>query len=149
MDCNELWETYRIDEPYTDWFLDERVFKADLKYDGWKLLEAKMLNEIHSEFNDSQAVLTNPNFYQDGYTLAESRRSKIMASGLTTSFTYDGEEFTSFFQLFKKHGAKVIGLLQDIEWNETKDWIIVDKKSNKLLAQFDYWGDSPTRKDVE
>jgi hypothetical protein len=149
MDCIELWETYRIDEPFDEWFLDERLFKAELKRDGWKLGEARKLNEIHNEFNESGIVLTNPNFYEDGYTLAESRRSKIMASGLSMTFSYEGEEFNSFYTLFKKHGAKVIGLLDNLEWSESKDWIIIDKKSNKLLAQFDYWANAPTRKDVE
>ena len=149
MDCNELWETYRIEEPFDEWFLDERVFRADLKHDGWKLCEARKLNEMHNEFNDCKAVLTNPNFYEDGHTLAESRRSRIIASGLAMKFQYDEEEYTNFYQLFKKHGAKVIGLLDNLEWYESKDWIIVCKKTNKLLAQFDYWNDSPTRKDVE
>ena len=149
MDCVELWETYRIEEPFDEWFLDERVFRAELKRDGWKLGEARKLNEIHNEFNGSSAVLTNPNFYEDGYTLAESRRSKIMASGLSMEFTYEDEEYDSFYHLFKKHGAGVIGLLDNLEWYESKDWIIVNKKTNKLLAQFDYWNNAPTRKDVE
>ena len=149
MDCNELWETYRIEEPYDEWFLDERVFRADLKHDGWKLLEGRPLTELHSDFNECKVILTNPNFYEDGWILAESRRSMIIASGLITAFKWKGKPYTSFFQLFREQGAKVIGLLDNLEWEETKDWLVIDKKSNKLLAQFDYWGDSPTRKDVE
>ena len=114
-----------------------------------KLLEGRPLTELHSDFNECKVILTNPNFYEDGWILAESRRSMIIASGLITAFKWKGKPYTSFFQLFREQGAKVIGLLDNLEWEETKDWLVIDKKSNKLLAQFDYWGDSPTRKDVE
>jgi len=149
MDYVTLIDEYRVEGPYDEWFLEEGVFRGDLRYDGWKLLEAKPLHTLHKEFNDSRLVMTNPNFYEDGHVLAESRRSVVMASGLGLQFIFKGEEFDSFFTLFSKYGPDVIGMLDEIEWLETKDWIIINKKSNELLAQFDYWPDAPTRKQVE
>ena len=138
-----------LEQPYNEWFLHEKVFKGELKIGGWKLLHPKPINELHHEFNKSKFVITNPNFYEDGWILAESRRSVIMASGIKTEFVWDGKVWTSFSQLFKEYGPEMLNLFPELNWNETKEWIIVDKKSNKLLAQFDYWDDAPTRKDVE
>ena len=149
MDYEELIDKYKIEEPFDEWFLEEGVFRGDLKYDGWKLTNPKKLSEIHHEFNDSKLVITNPNFYEDGWVLAESRRSRIIASGLQTEFTWDDKVYTSFYTLFKDYGPHILGWFSALTWSETKDWFIVDKKSNKLLGQFDYWDDAPTRKEVE
>jgi len=35
------------------------------------------------------------------------------------------------------------------EWLQVMDWIVVTKKDNRLLAQFNKWNELPTRKEVE
>lgn len=148
MKRNEFIKEYKIDEEYEEWFLTERIFNNDLKSLGWKLIDYKPIKQVHYKFNDLDIICTNPNFYTDGKTIAESRKSKIMASGIV-SFTYDGKEYSNLEELLKVEGVEVLEHIKKLEWNEVMDWIIVSKKEGRLIAQFDNWDECPSRKEVE
>ena len=49
----------------------------------------------------------------------------------------------------KENGVEALNHLDKIEWVEIMDWLIVDKKTGMLKAQFDDWDNCPTRKEVE
>ena len=148
MKRNEFIKEYKIDEEYEEWFLTERIFNNDLKSLCWKLIDYKPIKQVHYKFNDLDIICTNPNFYTDGKTIAESRKSKIMASGIV-SFTYDGKEYSNLEELLKVEGVEVLEHIKKLEWNEVMDWIIVSKKEGRLIAQFDNWDECPSRKEVE
>ena len=49
----------------------------------------------------------------------------------------------------KINGDEAIKEMKEWEWLQVMDWIIVEKKTNKLLLQCDSWENLPTRKEVE
>ena len=129
----EFLDEYNISEEYEEWFISSKAFTNDLKVNGWSINIPKKLYEYHSKFNELDIICTNPNFYKDGEVIGKSRKSLIMASGMFR-FKYKGKEYTDFYMFLKENGV---------------DWLIVDKKTGKLKAQFDDWDDCPTRKEVE
>lgn len=147
MKRNEFIKKYNIDDDYEEWFLTKKIFVIDLKTMGWKLIECKTMFEVYAKFGEN-IICTNPNFYTDGKIIAESRKSVIMASGMK-KFNYDGTPYESLEDLFKVEGDEVLKHIDNWEWEEVMDWIIVNKKSGKLIAQFDNWDDCPERKEVE
>ena len=112
---------------------------------GWKIREGVALHNFHKDFNNIDVICTNPNFYEDGWIIAESRSSIIQSSGWI-KFKCGEKEYNSFFAWLKDYS---ISDIENIEWLEQKDWIIVRKRNNELLGQFDDWEDCPRRKDVE
>ena len=148
MKRNDFIEQYNIDEEHEEWFLTERTFANDLKVIGWTSKFTKQLGEYHDKFNELDIICTNPNFYKDGDIIGNSRKSLIMASGIFR-FTYRGKEYTDFIVFLKEEGLEALSNLSEIQWDESMDWIIVDKKQGKLKGQFDDWDECPTRKEVE
>tara|TARA_R100000458_G_C8236965_1_gene217034 strand:- start:458 stop:907 length:450 start_codon:yes stop_codon:yes gene_type:complete len=144
----EFLEKYKISEEYEEWFISTRAFTNDLKVNGWKINEPKQLFEFHSKFNELDIICTNPNFYKDGEIIGNSRKSSIMASGMFR-FTYEGKQYTDFYVFLKENGVEALNNLDKIQWDEIMDWLIVDKKTGMLKAQFDDWDNCPTRKEVE
>ena len=144
----EFLEKYKISEEYEEWFISTRAFTNDLKVNGWKINEPKQLLEFHSKFNELDIICTNPNFYKDGEIIGNSRKSSIMASGMFR-FTYEGKQYTDFYVFLKENGVEALNNLDKIQWDEIMDWLIVDKKTGMLKAQFDDWDNCPTRKEVE
>ena len=144
----EFLEKYKISEEYAEWFISTRAFTNDLKVNGWKINEPKQLFEFHSKFNELDIICTNPNFYKDGEIIGNSRKSSIMASGMFR-FTYEGKQYTDFYVFLKENGVEALNNLDKIQWDEIMDWLIVDKKTGMLKAQFDDWDNCPTRKEVE
>ena len=144
----EFLEEYNIGEEYEEWFISTRAFTNDLKVNGWKINEPKQLFEFHSKFNELDIICTNPNFYKDGEIIGNSRKSTIMASGMI-KFTYEGKQYTDFYVFLKENGVEALNNLDKIQWDEIMDWLIVDKKTWMLKAQFDDWDNCPTRKEVE
>ena len=147
MKRNEFIKKYNIEGDYEEWFLTKRIFVLDLKTMGWKLIKCKSMFEVYNKFGGN-IICTNPNFYTDGNIIAESRKSLIMASGMK-KFSYDGKVYDTLEDLFKAEGDGVLKHIEKWEWQEVMDWIIVNKKSGRLLAQFDNLDDCPERKDVE
>ena len=145
---DEFIEQYGIEEKYEDWFLTNNIFKNDLQILGWKPLPPKPLYKYHREFNELDIICTNPNFYTDGALIGNSRKSEIMASGYV-KFKYNNNVYTDFEEFIKVEGIDALKNLKDIEWIETMDWIIVNKKQGNLVGQFDDWVECPTRKEVE
>jgi len=145
---NEFIEEYNIDENHEEWFLTERAFTNDLKVLGWTKKYTKQLSEYHDKFNELDVICTNPNFYKDGDIISNSRKSVIMASGMFR-FTYRGKQYTDLLIFLKEEGHEALNNLSEIQWDESMDWIIVDKKQGKLKGQFDDWDECPTRKEVE
>ena len=145
---SEFIEKYKIDEEHEEWFLSSRAFNNDLKVLGWKAIEPKPLYEYHSEFNELDIICTNPNFYNDGSIIGDSRKSMIMASGIFR-LKYRDKIYTDLYEFLKEEGIEVLNNLNEITWIETMDWIIVSKKEGKFKGQFDDWDDCPTRKEVE
>ena len=144
----EFLDEYNIGEEYEEWFISSKAFTNDLKVNGWSINIPKKLYEYHSKFNELDIICTNPNFYKDGEVIGKSRKSLIMASGMFR-FKYKGKEYTDFYMFLKENGVEALNNLDNIEWIEIMDWLIVDKKTGKLKAQFDDWDDCPTRKEVE
>jgi len=147
MRITEFYNNYEIDEEAYN-FIPTKMFELDLKQSGWKSKEGKSLAKLHEKFNDLNVICTNPNFYTDGTIIAESRKSIIQASG-HPKIKYKGKEFWEIDQLVKINGDEAIKEMKEWEWLQVMDWIIVEKKTNKLLLQFDSWENLPTRKEVE
>ena len=148
MKRNEFIEKYKINEEHEEWFLSERAFTNDLKVMGWKIITPKLLHEYNPIFNESDITCTNPNFYKDGDIIGNSRKSEIMASGMF-KIKYNGKEYTNMYLFIKEEGIEALSDLENIQWDESMDWIIVNKKQGTLKAQFDDWDECPQRKEVE
>jgi len=148
MKRREFLKEYNINEEHEEWFLSNRALTLDLKVMGWKLKDYKPIYELHKSFNELDIICTNPNFYKDGDVIANSRKSEIMASGII-KIIYEGVEYTDINVLLEQKGVEALKELNNIEWNETMDWIIVDKKTGNLMGQFDNWDECPQRKEVE
>lgn len=147
MRITEFYKEYDIDEEAYD-FVPTKMFELDLKQSGWKIKEGKSLSKLHDKFNDLNIICANPNFYNDGTIIAESRKSIIQASGHPI-VKYNNKEYWEIGHLVKIYGDEAIKEMDKWEWLQVMDWIIVEKKTNKLLLQFDSWEDLPTRKEVE
>jgi len=148
MKRNEFIDKYEIDDNYEEWFLSKRMFESDLKVLGWKAIDYKPIHVFSDSLVELDVILTNPNFYTDGYVIGNSRKSEIMASG-TFKFTYRDNVYIDFIKFFEVEGIEALKHLDEIVWDESMDWIIVDKKYGKLKGQFDEWDSCPTRKGVE
>ena len=121
---------------------------ADLKMSGWKVKDTLSLANMHIKFNDLNVIITNPNFYNDGDTIAESRKSIIQASGYPI-IKYKNIEYWDISHLVRVHGEEAIKNMDKWEWLQVSDRIIVSKKDNLFLHQFNQWEHLPIRKDVE
>ena len=137
-----------IDSDKEEWFIPSKLVSADLKQSGWKIKEPKTLANYHKKFNDLNLTCTNPNFYNDGEIIAESRKSIVMACGHSI-IKYKNREYWEPYQIIKNHGYEALKDLDNWEWLQVMDWIIVTKKDNKLLAQFSNLSDLPNRKELE
>ena len=144
MNYEEFIENNKL-EDFDEWFLPSKIFTHDVKYLGWKIKEGTALESFSKEFNGIDIICTNPNFYEDGWVIAESRSSFIQSSGWM-KFICEDKEYVSFYAWLKDFSIKDLG---KIEWEIQKDWIIVRKRNNELLAQFDDWEECPKRKEVE
>ena len=142
MRIKEFYERYNIDEEAYN-FVPTKMFNLDLKQSG-----CKSLSKLHEKFNDLNVICTNPNFYTDGTIIAESRKSIIQASGHPI-IKYKGKEYWEIDHLVKIYGDEAIKEMNEWEWLQIMDWIVVEKKTNKLLLQFDSWENLPIRKEVE
>jgi|TARA_R100000081_G_C4741975_1_gene129436 hypothetical protein len=147
MNIKNFYNEYNIDEEDEN-FLPSRIFESDLKASGWKIKESLTLANFHRKFNDLKITCSNPNFYSDGQIIAESRKSIIQACGHPI-IKYDNKEFWEIGQLVRIYGDKVIADMKNWTWVQDMDWIVVTKKENKLLAQFNKWENLPIRKEVE
>ena len=147
MRVSQFYSKYNIDEE-DEFFLPSRIFEGDLKATGWKIKESLTLANFHRNFNDLNIICANPNFYSDGQIIGESRKSIIQASGQPL-IKYKDKEYTDISKIVLEHGDEAIADMKNWEWIEDMDWIIVTKKENKLLRQFNKWEDLPTRKEVE
>ena len=137
-----------IDSDKEEWFMPNRMVELDLKVTGWKVKAPKCLSNYHKEFNDLNLTCTNPNFYNDGDIIAESRKCVVMACGHSI-IKYNNREFWEPYQIIKNYGVEALKDIDNWEWLQVMDWIIVTKKGNKLLSQFSNLSDLPKRKDVE
>ena len=147
MRVSQFYSKYNIDEE-DEFFLPSRIFEGDLKATGWKIKESLTLANFHRNFNDLNIICSNPNFYSDGQIIGESRKSIIQASGQPL-IKYKDKEYRNISKIVLEHGDEAIADMKNWEWIEDMDWIIVTKKENKLLRQFNKWEDLPTRKEVE
>ena len=147
MRVSQFYSKYNIDEE-DEFFLPSRIFEGDLKATGWKIKESLTLANFHRNFNDLNIICANPNFYSDGQIIGESRKSIIQASGQPL-IKYKDKEYRNISKIVLEHGDEAIADMKNWEWIEDMDWIIVTKKENKLLRQFNKWEDLPTRKEVE
>lgn len=147
MRFREFAKEFELDDEDED-FLPTRLVEGDLKGAGWKIKETLSLSNIHKKFNDLNVIITNPNFYNDGHIIAESRKSIIQACGHPI-IKYDNREYWNILQLVKNNGVEVLKSMKDWEWLQVSDWIVVEKKQNFLLAQFNEWNKLPVRKEVE
>mgnify|MGYP003120383386 CR=1 FL=1 len=147
MRISKFYSEYNIDEE-DEFFLPSRIFEGDLKASGWKIKESLSLANFHRKFNDLNVICSNPNFYSDGQIIGESRKSIIQASG-NPIIKYKGKEYWDIGNLVRIHGDKAIAEMGEWEWLQVMDWIVVTKKDNRLLAQFNKWDELPTRKEVE
>tara|TARA_R100000951_G_scaffold115084_2_gene122015 strand:- start:284 stop:736 length:453 start_codon:yes stop_codon:yes gene_type:complete len=129
-------------------FLHSRIVEQDLKAAGWKIKEVITPSVYHQKFKDLKVTITNPNFYNDGHIIAESRKSVIMASGYPI-IKLDGKEYSSVGNLLRPNALDILKRNKEWEWIQVADWIIVTKKDNILLGQFNDWSNLPNRKDVE
>lgn len=129
-------------------FLHSRIVEQDLKASGWKVKEVITPANYHQYFKDLKVTITNPNFYNDGHIIAESRKSVIMASGYPI-VKLDGKEYWTIDSLLRPNALERLKKMKEWEWVQVADWIIVTKKDNILLGQFDDWSNLPNRKDVE
>ena len=148
MKRNEFIEKFKIKEEHEEWFLTERMFSNDLKVMGWKMNTPKLLYDYSSSLKELDIICTNPNFYKDGDIIGNSRKSEIMASGMI-KINYNGKEYTDMYLFLKEEGIEALSDLENIQWDESMDWIIVNKKQGTLKAQFDDWDECPERKEVE
>jgi len=148
MKYEEFLERYKVGREQEDWFLTKRLFSSDLKVLGWKVVDSKPLDTFHGDFNNLDIVCTHPNFYRDGHIVAQSRKSIIMSSGFIEFISHKNNRYSSLYRYFQQED-NAMEELNNIKWLEVKDWIIVNKKSGEMLAQFDTWDDCPTRKELE
>ena len=51
--------------------------------------------------------------------------------------------------MIRVNGDNTIAEMDDWEWIQTADWIVVTKKDNRLLFQFNEWQRLPNRKELE
>ena len=51
--------------------------------------------------------------------------------------------------MIRVNGDNTIAEMDDWEWIQTADWIVVTKKDNRLLFQFNEWQKLPNRKELE
>ena len=142
-----LWNDYNIDEE-SDIFLPSVMVESDLKASGWSLKGGKSLAKFNLKFNDLKIIITNPNFYSDGEIIADSRKSIIQASGHPI-IKYKNVEYWDIANMLRIHGDEAIKEMDNWEWLQISDWIIVTKKDNHFLGQFENWEQLPTRKGVE
>jgi|SaaInlStandDraft_1057018.scaffolds.fasta_scaffold56121_2 hypothetical protein len=147
MRLNIFIDEFNIDEDDEE-FLHSRIVESDLKAAGWKIKEVIKPSNYHQKFNELNVTITNPNFYNDGHIIAESRKSVIMASGYPI-IKLDGKEYSSVGNLLRANPLDILKRNKEWEWIQTADWIIVTKKDNFLLGQFNEWFNLPNRKDVE
>jgi len=147
MRFRDFQKEYNIDDE-TENFLLNKIVLNDLKASGWTFKEGRSLSKFHIKFNDLKVIITNPNFYNDGEIIAHSRKSIIQASGHPI-IKYKGKEYWNIEHLVRVYGDVAIKEMDEWEWLQICDWIIVTKKDNNLLAQFERWEDLPTRKEVE
>ena len=147
MRLNIFIDEFTIDEDDEE-FLHSRIVESDLKAAGWKIKEVIKPSNYHQKFNELNVTITNPNFYNDGHIIAESRKSVIMASGYPI-IKLDGKEYSSVGNLLRANPLDILKRNKEWEWIQTADWIIVTKKDNFLLGQFNEWFNLPNRKDVE
>ena len=129
-------------------FLPTKLVEGDLKSAGWKIKDVLTPANYHQKFHDLNVIITNPNFYNDGHIIAESRKSVIMASGYPI-VKLDGKEYWSVDSLVRVNPLERLKKMKEWEWVQVADWIIVSKKDNFLLGQFDNWDNLPNRKEVE
>jgi len=146
MRLNDFIDEYNINEDDEE-FLHSRIVENDLKASGWKIKEVVKPANYHQKFKDLNVTITNPNFYNDGHIIAESRKSVIMASGYPI-IKLDGLSYYSIENLLKPN-IDMLKRIKEWEWVQIADWIIVTKKDNILLGQFNSWDELPNRKDVE
>tara|TARA_R110000751_G_scaffold129323_1_gene231367 strand:+ start:674 stop:1207 length:534 start_codon:yes stop_codon:yes gene_type:complete len=147
MRIRDFEKDYNVDEELEN-FLHSKIVVSDLKSSGWTFKEGKSLSNFHIKFNDLNIIITNPNFYNDGEIIAHSRKSIIQASGHPI-VKYKNKEYWDIGHLIRVYGDEAIKEMDEWEWIQICDWIIVSKKDNNLLAQFESWDELPTRKDVE
>ena len=129
-------------------FLHSRIVEQDLKAAGWKIKEVITPANYHQYFKGLKVTITNPNFYNDGHIIAESRKSVIMASGYPI-VKFNEKEYWTIDSLLRPNAIERLKRIKEWEWVQVADWIIVTKKDNILLGQFDEWNNLPNRKDVE
>jgi hypothetical protein len=137
-----------LQEEIEDWFVPIKAFENDLKFLGWRVRNLKFLYAYDDSFEELNVICTNPNFYSDGEIIADSRQSLIQASG-NIKFNYKNKIYENFVELFREFGSEVVNDFSNIQWLEVMDWIIVSKKENYLLGQYDNWDNIPKRKEVE
>ena len=147
MRLSKFIEEFNIDEENEE-FLHSRIVEQDLKAAGWKIKDVITPASYHQKFNDLNVTITNPNFYNDGHIIAESRKSVIMASGYPI-VKLNGKEYWTIDSLLRPNALERLKKINEWEWVQVADWIIVTKKDNILLGQFNQWGELPNRKDVE
>ena len=147
MRLSVFFNEYNIDED-DEFFLPTKIFESDLKQAGWKVNESISLANFHRKFNDLKVICTNPNFYRDGQIIGESRKSILQASGHPI-VKYKGKEYWDIGHMIRVNGDNTIAEMDDWEWIQTADWIVVTKKDNRLLFQFNEWQRLPNRKELE
>ena len=71
-----------------------------------------------------------------------------MASGYAI-VKFNEKEYWSVDSLVRVNPLERLKKMKEREWVQVADWIIVSKKDNFLLGQFDNWDNLPNRKEVE
>lgn len=126
MRLSKFLSEYSIDEE-AEHFLPTKIFESDLKQSGWKVKESLCLSNFHKNFNELKVICTNPNFYNDGQIIGESRKSIIQASGHPI-IKYNNREYWDIGQLVRVNGDTAIAEMDKWEWIQSSDWIVVTKK---------------------
>tara|TARA_R100001510_G_C7596214_1_gene164242 strand:+ start:299 stop:718 length:420 start_codon:yes stop_codon:yes gene_type:complete len=129
-DLEELGLGHLSDDITYDYILDRILQIMKLKPLG-----GRNLYEFHPRFNDSDLVLLNPNFYDEGIVLGRGIRNKELISCGDLKVAYKEQEYHNMWNLINSYGWEVLKDWNEFEWMEVRSWVLV--QNGEYLREID------------
>ena len=103
---------------------------------GWQLKDYKTVGDL---------AIARADFYPVGYLLATSKKAVIICEG-ECEFSYKGEVFKDFDQLYSILGDGAYETFPDWEIKVEKQWTV--KRNGEWVWAFSHLQEMPTRKQI-